>query len=355
MRILLANDLPPGPSGGAEVHVGRLGDALVDLGHQVRVVSADGLKVGWRRVLDFWDPGARRLLRRGVDDFAPDVVHYHNIINELSTSVLGLGPPSVLTIHDPRVLGTRFGMDQDRSVLVPAVAARATKDRLARARFRRTIDATIIPNRVLAVRARELGFPNVHVVENFTPITPCGPPGSEVVFVGALEQHKGPDVLLDAWERIAARHPDVSLRIVGDGSRRPLIADRVRDAGPTARVRLVGSVEPDAVPAQLSFAAVVVVPSLGAENCPLVVLEAMAAGRPVVVSDWHGADDTVDDEVGAVVRAGDVSALAEVLDRLLSDRSLIDRLGDAARARAVERWSPAQVKRIVEVYESVRS
>ncbi len=109
------------------------------------------------------------------------------------------------------------------------------------------------------------------------------------------------------------------------------------------------------MPAQLSFAAVVVVPSLGAENCPLVVLEAMAAGRPVVVSDWHGADDTVDDEVGAVVRAGDVSALAEVLDRLLSDRSLIDRLGDAARARAVERWSPAQVKRIVEVYESVRS
>jgi len=79
-----------------------------------------------------------------IDRFRPDVVHVHDITNELSTSVLGLGPPTVVAVHDPRLFGVVFGIDQYRHSLAPDVLARAGKDRLAGRRLRRHASATIM-------------------------------------------------------------------------------------------------------------------------------------------------------------------------------------------------------------------
>lgn len=355
MRVLLVNDHPPGPTGGAEVHVGRLADALGAAGCRVETFFALRPHTGWRRVLDLWDPSARRAMRQVVRSFAPDVVHYHNVTNELSTSVLGTGVPAVLTVHDPRILGRRFGMDEGAPWWAPAPLLRSAKDRLARTRLRRGVDATIVPNATLADDARRAGFPGVHHVENLTPVIPSGPPGSEVLFVGGLSPHKGPQVLLDAWREVGPRCPGSVLRIVGDGPLRRSLETVARSLGPDTRVEFEGAVDPDDVPRLLGAAAVVVVPSLGAENCPMVVLEAMATGRPVVVSDWPGVSDVVDDRVGAVVPRGDVAALAEVLAGLLGDGPRLARLGAAAMARANDRWaSPVVAPRLIGVYRSVQ-
>lgn len=354
VRVLLVNDLPPGPVGGAEVHVGRLVEALGHLGHEVSLYCAERPHVGWRRALDLWDPAARGRIRRRIDEFAPDVVHYHNVCNELSTSVVGVGVPSVLTVHDSRLLGSRIGVDHGRSGLAPGVAARRAKDRIARARLRRRVDATIVPNADMAARARAAGFPAVHHIVNSTPITVAGPPGDDVVFVGTLATHKGPDVLLQAWRAVEARHPSSMLRIVGDGPLRAALEDEVRRSGLQHRVDMVGPVPADAVPEVLVGAALVAVPSVGSENSPLVVLEALAAGRPVVVSDWAGARDTVDEEVGLVVPASDADALGSAIDALLSDHQRLSSMGAAAGRRAAERFAPERVvPRLVDVYRSV--
>ena len=355
MRVLLVNDLPPGPTGGAEVHVGRLADALVDTGCEVETFVADRPHTGWRRLLDLWDPSARRAIHRRVRTFSPDVVHYHNVTNELSTSVLGTGVASVLTVHDPRVLGRRFGMDESAPWWDPGALLRSAKDRWARMRLRRGVDATIVPNASLAEDARRTGLPAVHHIENLTPVVGSGPLGSDVIFVGALSPHKGPQILLEAWGHAAPRCPGAVLRIVGDGPLRSGLTAQAAALGPEVDVELVGAVSPDDVPGLLRSAAVVVVPSLGAENCPMVVLEAMAAGRPVVVSDWPGVDDVVDDDVGVVVPRGDVPALTDALVGLLGDGPRRERLGAAARTRATERWAPtAVVPRILDVYRSVQ-
>jgi glycosyltransferase involved in cell wall biosynthesis len=355
VRVLLVNDLPPGPTGGAEVHVGRLADALTDEGCEVETFFGDGTHTGWRRVLDLWDPRARRSIRQVVRTFAPDVVHYHNVTNELSPSVLGTGVPSVLTVHDPRILGQRFGRDGAAPRWAPGAVLRQAKDRWARTRILRAVGATIVPNAALAADARRVGLPDVHHIENLTPVHPGGPPGPDVLFVGSLSEHKGPQVLLEAWRQASPRCPGAVLRIVGDGPLGTVLAERARALRPDARVELVGSVAPDQVPALLAAAALVVVPSLGAENCPMVVLEAMAAGRPVVATDWDGVQDAVDDEVGVVVPRGDVPALAAVLTSLLGDAPRLVRLGSAARSRATQRWAPHVVApRIVEVYRSVQ-
>jgi len=111
LRILFVNDRSPVGGSGAEIHLARLADALRAAGHEVRLFAGNVVHSGVGRVLDVWDPGARRRLRALVESFRPDVVHYHNVTRELSGSVLGVAGSAarVLTIHDPRILGVPDG------------------------------------------------------------------------------------------------------------------------------------------------------------------------------------------------------------------------------------------------------
>jgi glycosyltransferase involved in cell wall biosynthesis len=334
--------------------VARLRDGLERAGHRVGLFVPDTVHRGAGRVLDLWDPAARRRLRRRVASFEPDVVHFHNVVNELSTSVIGIGVPSVLTVHDARILGIRAGVDHGRSGLAPAVLARAAKNRLASARLRRGVRSTIAPGPDLAAALRAAGFPDVHHIPNFAPVRPESAPGDDIVFVGSVSAHKGVHVLLEAFARISADHPRVTLRIVGDG---PLLPDlRQRATHSALPVVFAGRVSADDVHEHLRDAAVVVLPSLGVEGGgpTLAVVEAMASGRCVVVSDAPGIREGVDETVGAVVPAGDAPALAGVLHELLGDPVALRRRGAAARERAVARWSPAvAVQQVEQVYRAV--
>lgn len=354
MRILLVNDHAPGPKGGAEVHVGRLQEALTEAGDAVELFVAEEHR-GLAKALDLWDPAARRRLRRVISSFQPDVVHYHNVLDELSTSVLGLGPPAVLTVHDARVLGGRAGIDHGRSALAPTVVLRSLKSQLGRSRLRRHVRATLAPSASLSAALAAAGFPEVHHIPNFHQPSPSGPPGDDVVFVGGLHEHKGPVVLLSAFVQLAGRHPTPRLRFVGDGPLRHELRATADAAGVGHRVQLDGSVPPAEVAEALRSAALVVVPSLGVEGGgpTLAVIEAMCAGRAVVVSDRPGVSEGVDDEVGAIVPAGDVPALAGALDRLLADRDGLARRGASALDRARGRWSTeATIPLVRSVYRS---
>ena len=356
MRVLLVNDLPPGPTGGAEVHVGRLGAALRAAGDEVELLHAEGEKRGPSRALDLWDPRARHRMRDVLVRFAPDVVHFHNLLNELSTSVVGLGTPSVLTVHDPRLLGIATGLDHGRSVLAPSALARRAKARLARGRLRRAVDATIAPSAALADALVQARFPNVHHVANFATTVSPSPPGSDVVFVGGLTTYKGPHVLVEAFARIAERHPAARLHVAGDGPLRSSLRAQVHALALDDRVQLHGPLPPEAVPALIARAALVVVPSTGPEGGgpTLSVIEAMAGGRAVVASDEPGVREGVDDTVGTLVPSGDPEVLAATLDQLLGDPERLGRMGEAARSRARERWSPeAAVERIRGIYRDV--
>lgn len=353
MRVLLVNDCPPGPTGGAEVHVGRLADALRSVGDDVDVTFPDRTRSGLASVLDVWDPASRRRLRERIDTYRPDVVHYHNVLDELSTSVVGLGPPSVLTVHDPRIVGIRFGLDDGRPGWLPIVALRDAKNRLARSRLRANVHATIAPSAELADALSAAGFPSVSAIPNFATPHALRPLGRDVVFVGALSPHKGPHVLLEAFHDVAGRHTGCTLRFVGDGPYRPVLAAQADLLGIAERVVFEGRCGEQEMVRILGSAAVVIAPSLGVEGGgpPLVVIEAMCSGRPVIVTDRPGVREGVDDTVGAIVAAGDVGALARALGALLDDRGALEARGTAALRRAHERWAPGVVvPRIRAVY-----
>jgi len=155
------------------------------------------------------------------------------------------------------------------------------------------------------------------------------------LFVGVLERYKAFDVLADAWRLAAARIPDATLRVVGRGTLRDEAA--WLSAELPGRVRWDEALPTSEVAKALDEATVLVLPSRS-EGLGRVVVESFCRGRGVVGSRVGGIPDIVEDgETGLLVEPGDARALADALVRVLSDPSLADRLGAAARV-AVEPW-----------------
>ena len=149
--------------------------------------------------------------------------------------------------------------------------------------------------------------------------------------------------------RAFGRVEDAELLLVGDGPLRPEVERLVAELGLGERVRLVGNRSD--VPVLLAEAACVVLAS-DYEGCPLTVLEAMAAGVPVVATRVGGVPELIDDgRTGLLVEPGDESALAAAIGRALADR---DGLGVAAREEARRRFSRERMAaEIAQLYEEV--
>lgn len=170
------------------------------------------------------------------------------------------------------------------------------------------------------------------------------PARPSALFVGALEKYKNVDGLAAAWRQVAVQAPGARLVIVGRGSRSAVVEKLIAE--------LPGSVEhhtwlePDDVSAALDDATVLVLPSWP-EGLGRVIIEAFARGRGVVATDAGGIPDLVSHEgEGLLVPPADVEALAAALQRVLTDRALAERLGEAARRRYAEwRSTPEDLSR----------
>ncbi|HSD48784.1 MAG TPA: glycosyltransferase family 4 protein, partial [Actinomycetota bacterium] len=144
-------------------------------------------------------------------------------------------------------------------------------------------------------------------------------------------------VAIDAFARLAGDRPDVRFVVVGDGPERTA-AERLPVAV-RERALLMGTVANEDLPSLHAACDVFVAPNLGGESFGIVLVEAMAAGLPVVASAIPGFTEVVRDGVeGLLVRPGDAAATAAAIARVLDDRDLAARLADAGRER-VSRYS----------------
>jgi glycosyltransferase involved in cell wall biosynthesis/tRNA A-37 threonylcarbamoyl transferase component Bud32 len=169
------------------------------------------------------------------------------------------------------------------------------------------------------------------------------PPGEPVVLaVAALEQYKGLPVLIDACALLARRGVPFRCEIVGRGRERHVLEQRIRARGLVGRVELLGARIEGEVACLMRGATVVVQPSVVAadgqmEGIPVALMEAMAAGRPVVASRLSGIPELVEPgHQGLLVPSGDADALAEAIARLLADGEEAARMGRAGVARVGE-------------------
>jgi glycosyltransferase involved in cell wall biosynthesis len=180
-------------------------------------------------------------------------------------------------------------------------------------------------------------FPTYSDLSAFTgrPIQPL-PERPTALFVGVLEPYKNVDGLAAAWALVAPEVPAAKLVVVGQGSRAAGVRRLVAES--EGRVEHALELPPEGVAAALDAATVLVLPSRY-EGLGRVVIEAFARGRGVVAGKAGGILDLVEDgREGLLVEIDDVDGLAEALVRVLSDRSLAERLGAAAHARFPE-WN----------------
>jgi glycogen(starch) synthase len=161
------------------------------------------------------------------------------------------------------------------------------------------------------------------------PVTP------HVLALGRLVPAKGFDVALRAFAILAAPFPDARFTIAGDGAARDELHALASELGIADRVAFPGWVEPDDVPRLLNDASVVVMPSYR-EGMPIVAVQAAQMARPIVATNAGGlAELVLDGETGLVAPAGDATAFADAIRRLMTNRSEAAALGERARDRVL--------------------
>lgn len=228
----------------------------------------------------------------------------------------------------------------------------------------READALAVVSEDMRQLAISLGMPAARVVVASMGVDTmafCPPaadsPRAGLLFVGRLAEKKGVTYLLEAFARLAPAHPDLRLRIVGDGPLRPALEAQAAALGIAARVEFLGARPPRDIPGFFREAALFVMPSVVAESgdqegLGLVAAEALATACPVVAHDIAAVRDLIrDGETGLMVPPKDVPALAAAIERLLRDPAQAARLAEAGRRHIGGHYSwPAVAARYRRLY-----
>lgn len=163
-------------------------------------------------------------------------------------------------------------------------------------------------------------------------------PVRHFVTVGRISAEKGYPGLVEALRRVRAQVPDLALTIVGDGPLRPAFEAQLSQAGLNECVTLLGGQPEERTLAEIARADAFVLPSL-MEGLPVVLMEAMACGKPVIAPAVAGIPELVrDGDTGLLFRPGDWFHLAGQMLRLAQDDELARALGRAGRARVAEEF-----------------
>jgi glycosyltransferase involved in cell wall biosynthesis len=181
----------------------------------------------------------------------------------------------------------------------------------------------------------------------------------DILSIGTLHEVKGQSVLLEACRILAARGVAIRVRFVGDGPDRAMLEDRIAAAGLGGQVELLGIRTRAEIAVLLASTDVLVAPSVPTragkrEGIPVVLMEAMASGVPVVASRLSGIPELVTDgQDGRLFPPGDASALADALGELAADPALRTQLGQAGRATVLREFdADANAARLVEAFRA---
>jgi glycosyltransferase involved in cell wall biosynthesis len=403
LRILICGSFfPPHYLGGAELIAYKQAKILQQMGHEVRVFSGRLGGYWFRRhrvkyesgdfrvtrvslspqdisgtSWDFRSPDIRREFSRTLDDFAPDVVHFHNIVG-LSTGMIDecyrRQIPTVMTLHDywgicfKNTFLKNSGNICKQGGLVCLDCREVLAGHLplpspvrnAHILFSlRKVDRLITPSRFVAEQyaANGIARDQLRVIQNGIDVENFvrGQRGTAMLtlgFIGHLGKHKGLEILLHALSLMDASK--VRLLVVGTGEEAKHLQTFCHERGLAPYVSFRGHVDNRRIAAIYNQIDVLIVPSIWPENSPVTITEAMASGIPVIASDVGGIGELVEDGVtGYLVPLRDSLAIAERIGRFLVRPELLKTMGEKALAKIQSYQMGQQVERLVAVYREV--
>jgi phosphatidyl-myo-inositol alpha-mannosyltransferase len=359
VRIVQACPYAWDAPGGVQIQVRQLAQHLRARQHSVLVIAPSrrgleegGVLIAGRAVRVSYQgnvapiapsPVSALLIRRAIRSFDPDVVHVHEPLlpsTSMWVTLTSLAPVvATFHAHAERSRLYDFGAPFLRPVW------RRLTSRLAVSEAARTFVSSRLDDDVRVV-------PNGVDVIPFGNAMPAGslPDGRRIVWVGRLDRRKGFPTAVRAFSRLARDLDDVHFVVAGDGKDRDAVEALAPDL--RRRVHMLGAVGHERLPSYLAGADALVSTPAGQESFGLVLVEAMAAGVPVVATDIPGYREVVRDETDGLLAApGDADAVAKALRRVLEDPALAERLATAGRARAEQFSWDVVVSRLEAIYQ----
>jgi phosphatidylinositol alpha-mannosyltransferase len=293
-------------------------------------------------------PYSTRAIRRQIRTFRPDLLHVHEPFTPSTSMYATLasgGAPVVATFH---------------AYLEGSKALRAATP-LLRPVAKRISETIAVSQAAASFAAAGLGLlpqiiPNGVDVEMFAQAEPAGelPAAPRILWAHRLDPQKGLRFALGAFTSLAEKIEDLSLVVAGDGPDRGLFSSL--SSSIRGRVIVLGNVRHENLPRYFAEANVFVGPATGQESFGVALVEAMAAGVPVVASDIAGYREVVKAGInGLLVEPGNSDALADAIGSVLADPGLAERLSNAGRERANEYSWETVTGRIETVYEQALS
>ncbi len=330
-----------------------------------------------------WSASSYRRIRELCREHRPDVVHAHNVWPLLSPSVFAAaraeGVPTVFTAHNFYLFCLNGVFFRDGAICtdckgslpwsglahrcyrgLTGSATRFVGTGLHRAlRTFHRVDRILTPTEFARGQVLEQGFAPERVAAKWlscadrgmSPLpatSPTEPP--RFVVACRLVREKGVRILLEACAR--AQRP-WRLLIAGDGPERAALAKLAASSGD--RAQMLGQLTPDRLAETMRAATAIVCPSEWFETFGLTAIEAFSLGRPVIASAIGALAEVVDDASGIRVPPGNADAFARAMDALAADPARAQLLGNGARQRYLEHFTPQRdAERLLAVYRSVR-
>lgn len=404
--VICCNVYPPCFIGGAELVAHAQAKILKDLGHNIIVFTGD--IQGWHKRhsirreiyegltvyrvcltsedypsdrINFFHKEVEEHFKKLLDEFLPDVVHFHNIIG-LSVGLIHIakqkGIKTVMTLHDHwgfclknTIIRHSNEVCRDFSQCAGCMPSFSDENgNILPIQMRQSfislqlqdIDAFISPSRYLADAYIDAGIPadKFHVIWNGVDVQEFM--GIEKIFdaehvrftfIGYFGMHKGIHVLLEALQYLGDRDRYV-LNLVGDGELLAEYKSKVQNMGLGSSVIFWGKIkEIEDAYAQTD---VLILPSIWPENQPVTITEAMAAGIPVIASNSGGIPELIEDgKAGLLFETGNARDLARKMSDVIRNPEKIKIFGKGAYQKIKANTCDNQVKKILELYDHVIS
>ncbi len=369
MRIALVSPYDWAMPGGVNSHVRLLAEQFTRAGHQVRIVAPSSRR--WSHRCDYLTVVGEHVIGLPASGSVANVCLSFNLGPHVK-SFLTRERFDVVHVHEPfmPLLPFQFLRYADSSLVATLHATRDGGSRLyAYSRFlikpwwdrvqgRIAVSRAALKmiGRYFADRYRIIpnGIDYQHFASDVPPIPRYIDSKSNILFVGRQEKRKGLPYLLEAYARLKRERPSIRLIVVGPDGGMRAACERYVQQHQLKDVVFTGLVPHEELPRYYKTGDVYCAPTTGHESFGIVLLEAMAAGTPIVASDIGGFADVLQDgKQGLLVPPRDADALAATMDRLLSDAALREEMGKRG-TKGAQRYGWDRISReILAYYEQV--
>ncbi|HSW96462.1 MAG TPA: glycosyltransferase family 4 protein [Candidatus Saccharimonadales bacterium] len=361
MKILMVNDYKY-EIGGTETYMFNLINELKSKGHEVllfssNVTSKEYFSQNYNKSLIKYLSrifNIKYLLKfkKILREFQPDIVHIHNIYNEITPAILfNLRHTIVImTVHGSQMISPvslqteRTGRKCKNEVCegclncigVKGVLYETCKRNVYR-KLLKNISLYITPSEYLKSVLEERQYLPVRRIYNGINLLKYSKIRytKNLLFIGRLTKEKGVEILLHAMNYLVEKFPEIHLSIVGEGNYSDHVREVIKNLHLEKNITLVGSVSSRQVQSYYDKSLLILIPSIYPDNLPTVGLEALSVGRPIIGSNIGGISEIIkNNQTGVLVEAGNMNQIVGAIEKLVENKQVVETMSMNARLYA---------------------